>query len=139
MKGKPIVGEGIIKMCTFNSSLTNPKNAYFFFDYSYLLVFVWLLCALAQKPTGDYFPPAHQWTQKTPAALGLNPTKIQEAIAFAKAARSKNPRSMEQSHYQSFGKEPYGFAVGPFNDRGDQTGVIVYKGYIIAKWGEPSL
>jgi CubicO group peptidase (beta-lactamase class C family) len=44
---------------------------------------------------------------------------------------------MEQSHYQSFGKEPYGFAIGPFADRGEPTGLIIYKGYIIAEWGEP--
>jgi CubicO group peptidase (beta-lactamase class C family) len=44
---------------------------------------------------------------------------------------------MEQSHYQSFGKEPYGFAIGPFVERGEPTGLIIYKGYIIAEWGEP--
>ena len=69
--------------------------------------------------------------------MGLNAEKIQEAIQFHKENEIKNPRSMEQSHYQSFGKEPFGFAVGPFTDRGEPTGVIIYKGYIIAEWGEP--
>jgi CubicO group peptidase (beta-lactamase class C family) len=45
---------------------------------------------------------------------------------------------MEVSHYQSFGKEPFGFAIGPFADRGEPTGLIIYKGYIVAAWGEPS-
>jgi CubicO group peptidase (beta-lactamase class C family) len=104
----------------------------------YLLLLRASLPVLSQKTTASYFPPAHTWTQKTPAEMGLKPAKIQEAIAFAQANESKNPRSMEQSHYQSFGKEPFGFAIGPFNDRGDQTGLIIYKGYIIAQWGEPS-
>ncbi len=84
-----------------------------------------------------YFPSAQIWEQKTPAQSGLNAEKINEAIALAKAAESKNPRNMEISHYQSFGKEPYGEGIGPFAERGDPTGIIIYKGYIIASWGEP--
>ncbi|AYQ35683.1 serine hydrolase [Runella sp. SP2] len=105
-----------------------------------LIFWALAISSFGQKnpPPTPYFPPAHTWAQKTPSELGLNPTKLAEAIAFAKASESKNPRSMEQSHYQTFGKEPYGFAIGPFNDRGDQTGIIVYKGYIVAQWGEPN-
>jgi CubicO group peptidase (beta-lactamase class C family) len=106
--------------------------------FTFGIVSVAFLPAFSQKQPAPYFPPAHAWMEKTPAEMGLNPAKIQEAIAFAKAGESKNPRSMEQSHYQSFGKEPFGSAIGPFADRGDQTGVIIYKGYIVAKWGEPS-
>ncbi len=92
------------------------------------------------KPTAKtqaYFPPPQYWQHKTPNDMGLNTAKIDEAIAFHKENEIKNPRSMEQSHYQSFGKEPFGFAVGPFTDRGEPTGVIIHKGYIIAEWGEP--
>jgi hypothetical protein len=91
---------------------------------------------MAQK-TKPYFPPPQYWAHKTPTEMGLDGSKIQEAIAFHKENEVKNPRSMEQSHYQSFGKEPFGYAIGPFADRGEPTGVIVYKGYIIAEWGEP--
>ncbi|MDB5211823.1 MAG: beta-lactamase [Sediminibacterium sp.] len=91
-----------------------------------------------KKTTQSYFPPALSWEQKTPAESGLNTDKINEAIAFAKSAETKNPRNMEISHYQSFGKEPFGEGIGPFSERGDPTGVIVYKGYIVASWGEPS-
>ena len=84
-----------------------------------------------------YFPAAQSWVRKTPAEMGLAASKIQEAIAFHRENEIKNPRSMEQSHYQSFGKEPYGYAIGPFADRGEPTGVIIHKGYILAEWGEP--
>ncbi len=94
--------------------------------------------AQKKKPSeGPYFPTAQRWEQRTPQELGLNAARIQEAVAFAKANESKNPRSMEQSHYQSFGKEPYGFAIGPFAERGEPTGLIIYKGYLIGNWGEP--
>jgi CubicO group peptidase (beta-lactamase class C family) len=91
----------------------------------------------ATPKTNPYFPSAQSWVRKTPADMGLAASKIQEAIAFHRDNEIRNPRSMEQSHYQSFGKEPYGYAIGPFADRGEPTGVIVHKGYIVAEWGEP--
>ena len=44
---------------------------------------------------------------------------------------------MEQNHYQTFGREPFGDAIGPMKDRGAPTGVIIKNGYVIAAWGEP--
>ncbi|WP_238430306.1 hypothetical protein [Chitinophaga agri] len=38
----------------------------------------------------------------------------------------------------SFGKEPFSNGVGTFSTRGDATGIIVYKGYIVAEWERPS-
>ncbi|AUD01050.1 serine hydrolase domain-containing protein [Spirosoma pollinicola] len=108
------------------------------------LLFLFVLLstsAVAQKKAAPkaspYFPTTHEWLRKTPAEMGLAASKIQEAISYHRENEIKNPRSMEQSHYQSFGKEPFGYAVGPFADRGEPTGVIVYKGYIVAEWGEP--
>jgi len=104
-----------------------------------LLGFVVFSNAFSQKKTTDaYFPPYNNWQQKKPVEMGLNASKIAEAISFAVENESKNPRNMEVSHYQSFGKEPFGFGIGPFTERGEPTGVIIYKGYIIAQWGEPS-
>ncbi len=101
------------------------------------LIILLLLANFAVAQNKAYFPTAQLWQHKSPAELGLNAAKIQAAIDFHKANEIKNPRSMEQSHYQSFGKEPFGFATGPFADRGEPTGLIVYKGYIVAEWGEP--
>ena len=67
----------------------------------------------------------------------MNADKLKEAIAFCIASEINNPRSMEVSHYQSFGKEPFGNGIGPFKDRGDVSGMIVRNGYIIAEWGDP--
>ena len=84
-----------------------------------------------------YFPSAQKWEQRSPEVFGMDTNKIREAIEFAKVSESKIPRNMEISHYQSFGKEPFGEAIGPFAERGDPTGLIIYKGYLIASWGEP--
>ncbi len=106
---------------------------------SFLLIIFTINFVFAQKnKTELYFPDANNWLTKSPTELGLNPTKIQETITFAKENEVKNPRNMEVSHYQTFGKEPFGFAIGPFADRSEPTGLIIYKGYIVASWGEPA-
>lgn len=100
--------------------------------------------ATAQKqkskssPTEIYFPgPDAEWKKKSPAEVGMSAEKLQEAIAFSISHESKNPRDMEQSHYQSFGKEPFGNGIGPFKERGDVSGVVLRNGFIIAEWGDP--
>ena len=68
----------------------------------------------------------------------MDGAKLQDAIAFAKQSEVRAPRDLEQAHYQTFGREPFGDAVGPFRPRGEASGVIVRRGYIVAEWGEPA-
>jgi hypothetical protein len=86
----------------------------------------------------SYFPPRGEWQHRSPAALGLDSTKLAAAIRFAKDNESKAARNQEIAQALSFGKEPYSDGVGPFSERGDPTGIIIYKGYIVAEWGDPS-
>lgn len=111
----------------------NQRNSFFAL---LLLVCSWSF-SFAQKSTAIYFPPAGKWEQRTPSSMGIKENMLNDAIALAKAGESKNPRSMETNHYRTFGKEPFGEGIGPFADRGDATGIIIYKGYIVAQWGEP--
>jgi CubicO group peptidase (beta-lactamase class C family) len=91
--------------------------------------------AHAQTP---YFPAAgDQWERREPAQVGMDPVRLQAAIDWAVAAETNAPRDLEVNHYRSFGREPFGDAVGPFKERGPQTGVIIRNGYIIAEWGDP--
>lgn len=115
----------------------NMTSKYFFLCY-FLFVSCFAYAQKSKKPliAKPYFPPAHIWEEKLPSELGLNSDKIKEATAFAIANETKNPRNMEINHYQTFGKEPFGFGVGAFAERGAPTGLIIYKGYIVAKWGE---
>ena len=90
------------------------------------------VCAAAQT----YFPDA-TWQRKAPAEVGLDAARLKEAIDYAIASESRNPRDLTLNHYQSFGREPHGNPIGPIKDRGDPTGVIVRRGYLVAQWGEP--
>ena len=86
----------------------------------------------------SYFPDAGNWLHQSLKDTGIDSVKLRDAIIFAIKNETKGSRNMELCQAMSFGKEPFGEGTGPFSDRGEPTGVIVYKGYIIAEWGEPS-
>lgn len=90
---------------------------------------------LAQR---DYFPAAENWEKRPPAQVKFDEAKLKEAIDFAVKSEPKVPRNLEQAHYQSFGREPFGEAIGAFKERGAPTGIILRGGYIVAEWGEPN-
>lgn len=89
------------------------------------------------RATTPYVPGA-VWEHRSPAAMGVDSTKLAAAIAFAVANEASAPRDMEESHYRSFGRrEPFGQGIGPFKPRGEPSGVVLRGGYVIASWGEP--
>jgi len=96
-----------------------------------------LLSTLSYGQAGRYFPARHEWKTQSPVEAGFDAGKLQEAIVFAKSKESTSPRDLRRAHDLSFAREAYGEPVGPFLPRGDQTGVILRRGYLVAEWGEP--
>jgi CubicO group peptidase (beta-lactamase class C family) len=109
--------------------------------FALALVAAWALPLVAQPAPRGRAPAAHvpgaTWERRAPATLGVDSARLAEAIAFAVSRESRTPRDLEQAHYQTFGREPFGEAIGPFAARGPATGVIVRGGHVIASWGEP--
>ena len=97
-------------------------------------------CVFAQKKSipATYYPEPGKWETRTAAEVGMDAAKISEAIEVHQQRESKTPRNLEAAHYQSFGREPFGEAIGPLAERGGATGLIIRKGYIVAQWGDPS-
>ena len=110
------------------------KRKTFYKISALLLIFAFSLSAFAQ---GNYFPAKEKWEIKTPEQAKFSGAKLKEAIDFAIASEAKAPRDQELGQAQTFGREPFGEAVGAFKTRGDMTGIIVKDGYIIYEWGEP--
>ena len=103
------------------------------------LLFLWVITscqAFAQK--GIYYPSATQWEHKSPTFFGIDTNKVKEAVDFAKAHETTQPKNLWLSQAMQFGKEPFSDPIGPMADRGPAAGIIIYKGYIIAEWGNPS-
>lgn len=92
---------------------------------------------IGQKTTQPYFPSRDSWEHRLPKSLGLDAAKIDSAVAFAVRYESKQSRNMDSAQVQSFGREPYSDPVGALVDRADPSGLIIYKGYVVAAWGDP--
>jgi CubicO group peptidase (beta-lactamase class C family) len=104
------------------------------------LLFLVLTQSFAQTKAkkSDYFPAYNNWQHKTPAQSGLDSAALNNAISFAMTHEAKSSHDGEISQFQSFGKEPFSEAVGPLTERGGPAGLIIYKGYIVAQWGDPN-
>src|SRR5437867_3962555 len=63
------------------------------------------------KTAAPYYPDA-VWQHRTPSEAGVDPQRLRDAIAFAISAETKAPRDLKLNHYQTFGREPFGYAIG---------------------------
>ena len=103
-----------------------------------LSLLVLALAPPAPAASQAYFPgPYPDWERREPAEVGLDAAGIQRAVEIAQAGESTSPRDLAFNHQMTFGREPFGEAIGPFTVRAPQTGLIVYRGYIVAEWGDP--
>jgi len=78
-----------------------------------------------------YFPAKGEWAKKSPAELGMDPVKLKEAIDFALTRESR--REMDFSDQERI----FGTLLGSVpNIRAKTNGVIIYKGYVVAEFGD---
>ena len=91
----------------------------------------------AASPAAYYPGPGDDWARRSAREVGMDSSRLADAIAFAIQRESRAPRDLEIAHYQTFGREPFGEGVGPFKERGDPTGIVVRHGYVVATWGDP--
>src|ERR1700675_4529390 len=89
------------------------------------------------KPATAYYPDA-TWQHRTPSESGVSPDLLKQAIDFAVAGETEAPRDLVMNHYQNYGREPFGYAIGPIRERGDPSGLIIRHRYIVAECAEPS-
>ena len=83
------------------------------------------------KARASYFPPAGEWAHKPPLQLGIDPVKLGEAVAYAQAHETERARDFSDQR-QTFG-EPLG-SLPP--KRAATNGVVIYKGYVVAEFGD---
>ncbi len=104
-----------------------------------LAFFIPAQSAIAQKNAiAIYYPGKNKWLKKSASEAGFNKTLLDSAISFARNHTSSASTNLKEAHYQSgFGREPFGYLLGPMKTRGPGTGIIVKNGYIVAEWGEP--
>lgn len=78
-----------------------------------------------------YFPPRDAWARRLPAEIGLDPAKLAEAVAYAQAHETVWPLDLSDQ------EKIFGSLLGSMPTRRARTnGLVVYKGYVVAEFGE---
>ncbi|HWJ93469.1 MAG TPA: serine hydrolase [Telluria sp.] len=89
------------------------------------------LPAAFAAPATPYFPPAQVWAHKSPAELGMDPALLAEAVKFAQSQETQRARDFSDQQ-ATFG-QPLGSLP---TKRAATNGVVVYKGYVVATFGD---
>lgn len=84
-----------------------------------------------------HFPARGAWEKRDPAALGLDKAKLDAAIAVAIKNENPNTKDLAVDIPNTFPREkPYNNLIGPTQERAGANGVVIYKGYAVAEWGD---
>lgn len=102
------------------------------------LILLLSICFTTYAQNKTYFPAADNWEKKTPTSFRIDTVVLNQAINYAIGHETRFPKNLMLSQAMQFGKEPFSDPIGPMASRGPSSGVIVYKGYIIAEWGNPN-
>lgn len=81
----------------------------------------------------SYFPPAGEWARKAPAELGMDPAALAAAVQYAQGHETE--RAVDFSDQEA----TFGSRLGSLPTRRARTnGVVIYKGYVVAEFGDTS-
>lgn len=95
------------------------------------LAVVGVLAGTLAAQGSTYYPPPGNWERRAPAALGLDPAKLAEAVAYAQSRESN--REMDFSDQERI----FGSLLGSVPTKRARTnGVVIYKGYVVAEFGD---
>src|SRR5436190_8532476 len=95
-----------------------------------LFIALWVPLAVGAA-SAVYYPPAGSWAKKTPAEVGMDPVKLDDAVSFARARESE--RAMDFSDQERI----FGSLLGSIPTRRAHTnGIVIYRGYVVAEFGD---
>jgi len=90
-----------------------------------------------QRQIQPYFPDRLNWERKRPEEVGMNATKLDEAVRLAISTENPSTKNMANYLATTFGaNEPLDTPIGPIKDRGAANGLVTRGGYIVAEWGD---
>lgn len=87
----------------------------------------------ARAEAAAYYPaPGAGWQHHAPAAEGLDPARLAEAVAFAQTQETTQMTPDFSTQEEIFGK-----LLGPMpTSRAATNGLVLRHGYIVAEWGD---
>lgn len=85
----------------------------------------------------QYFPERNAaWTEKSAASMSLDEGKLKKAVTFAENNEYSGSRDLRRAILKGFEREPFHEILGPTKKRGGPAGMILRKGFLVAKWGD---
>lgn len=98
--------------------------------FSFPILLAVFAAGLSAQQSGTYYPPRGSWQHKTPAEVGMDAAKLNEAVEWAKAHPAK--WDFERDQVRTFGT-----VLGALpKDHAPTNGVILRHGYIVAEFGD---
>jgi len=94
-------------------------------------------CAAAQPRPAPYYPDA-AWQRRNGRGSGHRRAAAERRDRFRRRCGIAQSRDLTLNHYRLIRPRAARAGDRSDQDRGDPTGVVVHKGYIVAEWGEPS-
>jgi CubicO group peptidase (beta-lactamase class C family) len=91
-----------------------------------------LIAAALPSAETPYYPPAGQWAHKTPAEVGMDPAKLNEAVEFMKAHETSSPARDFSDQEIVNGK----LLASIPTERAGTNALIIRHGYIVAEFGD---
>ncbi len=89
--------------------------------------------AATQAAPAAYYPPPGPWTRKSASELGMDQAALDAAVSFAQTREST--REMDFSDQERI----FGSLLGSVpNIRAKTNGLVIYKGYAVAEFGDTS-
>ena len=95
-----------------------------------------IFCAARLSAQAIYYPPAGIWDHRKPEQVGLTAKAVDSAIAIGKGSEAPSPHDLLAAQRQTFGREPFGQAIGVFRDRTGAKGIIIKNGYVVGEYGD---
>jgi CubicO group peptidase (beta-lactamase class C family) len=98
-----------------------------------------ILSSASAQQVVPFFPERGEWPSRPPQQSGFDVARLDEAIKFAVANETSQPKDQALVQRQTFGKsepEPHNAIIGPMKTRAALNGLIVHRGYVVAEWGD---
>jgi len=82
-----------------------------------------------------YYPDS-TWQTRKPGEVGMNAALLDSAVSFALKNETKTDIDLRIAVLKAYANEPGYQILGPMKNRGRSAGLIIRKGYVVARWGD---
>ena len=93
---------------------------------------------MLDQPATAYVPPRSDWERAQPEDVGVDGTALAAAVDYARSIETRWSRDLSRPAEDQMNEPPpYNEIVGPMQPRGEQSGIVLRRGKIVAEWGTP--